>query len=120
MTHEARSWWQELVDPKFLVSLILICLFGYAYFAETDRDVRNLLVGALIAGFSGAWGYWLGSSNSSNKVRDQMDRALGIAEASVPSPDNPQPVVIEQPAEKPVPVSDTPAPDDAGLPESIR
>ena len=38
-----------------------------------------LPVALAIAGFAGAWGYYLGSSNASSQQHRQMDKALDLA-----------------------------------------
>lgn len=68
------------LDPKFLIAYTIILGFGAAYINKPD-DTMN---GALIAAFAGAWGYYLGSSNSSNAVREQVGKALDLAAANTP------------------------------------
>lgn len=68
-------------DPKFLIAYTIILGFAAAYINQPDQVMQ----GALIAAFAGAWGYYLGSSNSSNVVRDQVGKALDIAAAAQPS-----------------------------------
>lgn len=71
---------ERIVEPKFLIAFTIIAGFGYAYAQEPDETMK----GALIAGFAGAWGYYLGSSNSSNHIRDQMDKTLDLANRNTP------------------------------------
>jgi len=80
-------------DPKFLIAYTIIIGFMVAYIFNPS-DTMN---GALIAAFAGAWGYYLGSSNSSNVVREQVGKALDIAAAAQPTPQRPD--VILQPGE---------------------
>lgn len=57
-----------------LIALIIIGLFGFAYYQHPDD---MLLQGALIAAFSTAYGYFLGSSKSkqdSDDRRNERDR----------------------------------------------
>jgi hypothetical protein len=81
------------LDPKFLIAYTIILGFGAAYIHKPD-DTMN---GALIAAFAGAWGYYLGSSNSSNAVREQVGKALDLAAAN--SPIQQQADVILKPGE---------------------
>lgn len=67
-------------DPKFVIAYTIILGFAAAYIYRPD-DTMN---GALIAAFAGAWGYYLGSSNSSSAVRDQVGRSLDIAKGLLP------------------------------------
>lgn len=92
-------------DPRFAIAYTIILGFAAAYIWNPSETMN----GALIAAFAGAWGYYLGSSNSSNTVREQVGKALDIATAAVTPSDTPQPVTIEQPPSKPVPV-DMPSP----------
>lgn len=87
-------------DPRFAIAYTIILGFAAAYIWNPSETMN----GALIAAFAGAWGYYLGSSNSSNTVREQVGKALDIAAAAQPSQDTPQPVTIQQPAGQPVPV----------------
>lgn len=83
----------HFADPKFVIAYTIILGFAAAY-VSNPSDTMN---GALIAAFAGAWGYYLGSSNSSNVVRDQVGKALDIAAASQPTP--PVPDVVLRPGE---------------------
>jgi hypothetical protein len=89
-------------DPKFVIAYTIILGFAAAYVNRPD-DTMN---GALIAAFAGAWGFYLGSSNSSNQVRDQVGKALDIAAANSPSPANPLPVEVVNSPAKPMPTED--------------
>ena len=59
--------------PRVAVThLVLLGFFGAYGLNYTAKDTKalDLMNGALIAGFAGAWGYWLGSSQGS-AVKDQ-------------------------------------------------
>lgn len=71
----------SFTDPKFVIAYTIILGFAAAYINRPD-DTMN---GALIAAFAGAWGFYLGSSNSSNQVREQVGKALDIAAANSPA-----------------------------------
>lgn len=65
----------ERLDPRLFVAFTIIGLFGWAF----ARNVSNeTMVGALIAAFAGAWGYYLGSSNSANQANDRADRGMEL------------------------------------------
>jgi hypothetical protein len=66
-------------DAKLLIAGTIIALFASAYLRESDKDTRNLMVGALIAAFAGAWGYYLGSSSGVGKANDRADKGLDLA-----------------------------------------
>lgn len=53
--------------PQIIVTVALIALFAFAYFKNTDDEMFK---GALIAAFSAAYGYWLGSSSGSKQNGD--------------------------------------------------
>lgn len=73
------------LDPKFAIAYTIILGFAAAYIWNPSETMN----GALIAAFAGAWGYYLGSSNSSNVVREQVGKALDIAAANAPTPTHP-------------------------------
>lgn len=83
----------SFVDPKFVIAYTIILGFAAAFV----HDPSETMTGALIAAFAGAWGYFLGSSNSSNQVREQVGKALDLAAAVAPSP--PEPDVTLRPGE---------------------
>lgn len=66
-------------DSRLLIAATIIGLFAAAFFRETDKDTRNLMVGALIAAFAGAWGFYLGSSNNANKADDRAEASTALA-----------------------------------------
>lgn len=68
------------LDPKFIVAYTIILGFAAAFI----NNPSETMTGALIAAFAGAWGYYLGSSNSSNIVRDQVGKALDLADKIAP------------------------------------
>lgn len=79
-------------DPRFVIAYTIIVGFAAAYVHSPDDTMK----GALIAAFAGAWGYFLGSSSSSNTVREQVGKALDIAAANSPPP---PPDVVLKPGE---------------------
>jgi hypothetical protein len=76
----------KFLDPKFAIALVVLGMFGWALSVDPDDATMK---GALIAGFAGAWGYYLGSSNSSNQVREQMGKVIDLATANAPEPTKP-------------------------------
>jgi len=74
-----------LRDPKFVIAYTIILGFTAAYI----NDPSETMNGALIAAFAGAWGYYLGSSNSSNEVRHQVGQALDLAKLNAPKREEP-------------------------------
>lgn len=88
----------ESADPKLFVAFAIIGLFAWA-FAENPTD--ETFVGALIAAFAGAWGYYLGSSNTASRANDRADRSVEIAHEAMkalPKPD-PKPDLELEPGE---------------------
>lgn len=49
--------------PRGVVSAVVLLIFGYAYLNNPDDEMMK---GALIAAFSSAVAYWLGSSKGSS------------------------------------------------------
>lgn len=72
----------SFLDPRFLISLIVLGIFGWAFASNVGDDTMK---GAIIGALNVVAGYWLGSSNSSNQVREQMGKALDIAVANNPT-----------------------------------
>lgn len=68
----------ERLDPRLFIAFTIIGLFAWAFAETDDRDAKNLMIGALIAAFAGAWGYYLGSSNSANQANDRAARAVEL------------------------------------------
>jgi hypothetical protein len=64
-------------DPRLWISFALIGLFGYAYV----REPSELLEGALIAGFSTAYGFWLGSSKGNQSATENTRAAFDTIKA---------------------------------------
>jgi len=58
-------------SPQLIIALIIILVFAVAYFMDPTNEVMK---GALIAGFAGAWGYFLGSSSGSKSNGDVVRR----------------------------------------------
>jgi hypothetical protein len=92
------------------VVLLIFALFAWAFYnAPTDETIK----GALIAAFSGAWGYYLGSNVSSREVRDQARRATDQAREAVAFArevvvhEKPQPVEVVNSPEQPVPTTES-------------
>jgi len=55
----------RFATPQFVISLMLVILFSVAYLKHPDDGTLN---GAIIAAFSAAWGYFIGSA--SHKSQD--------------------------------------------------
>lgn len=114
-----RPWWIPAVDMRAIVVLLIFLFFGVAY-AQNPTD--ETLKGALIAAFSGAWGFYLGSSRSAGEIRAQADTATKtareavafaretVADALPAEPEAPTKVEVVQPPGKPVPTTDEPGP----------
>lgn len=69
----------QTLDARMFVAFGIIGMFGYAFFREANQDVKNLMVGALIAAFAGSWGYYLGSSNTATRANDRADANTALA-----------------------------------------
>lgn len=67
---QPAPWW--VPDTKAVIALAIIALFAWAYVSHPT----DIMGGALIAAFAGAWGYYLGSSKSAGDIRAQVGQAL--------------------------------------------
>ncbi len=65
-------------DAKLLIAAAIIGLFAWSLVRETDASTRQLMIGALVAAFAGAWGYYLGSSSTSARANDRADQAMQL------------------------------------------
>ena len=63
----------------YATPLLLIGLFAFAYFHNPDDE----LTGSLIAAFSGAWGYYLGSSQGAKDAGDRASKATDALASAV-------------------------------------
>lgn len=72
---------REVIDARFIIAFSIICLFAYAFVRAPEDDTMK---GALIAAFAGAWGYFLASTQSQHKLREQMGQALDLANRAQP------------------------------------
>ena len=98
--------------PQFVIALAVIGIFAFAFIHRPDDETMK---GALIAGFAGAWGYYLGSSNSSARLRDTQDETLAIAkQALLALPSSARPDVTLQPGETAQAAPATPEPASRG------
>lgn len=80
-----KPWFAWFIPPPALaVSFTVIVLFGAAYAQNPNNE---MLIGALISAFTGAVGYWLGSSKGAQDNRDQLNKAQDrLLAASTPTP----------------------------------
>jgi len=90
----------EALDAKLLIAVSIIGLFAAAYFREADSDTRKLMIGALIAGFAGAWGYYLGSSSTAARANDRADASTALAHDALKQLPKPEPDIEVQPGER--------------------
>lgn len=63
-------------NQELIIAFAVIGLFAFA-FAQDPAD--ETMKGALIAGFAGAWGFFLGSSNGARRANDRADVAADTA-----------------------------------------
>ena len=75
-----------LGDPRFVITLLIGALFAYAY-AQDPSD--QAMKGALIAAFSAAYGFWLGSKDKEKATENTgkaFDAILAAQEAPAAHP----------------------------------
>jgi len=65
-------------DPRFIITLLLIGLFGFAYFNDPADQAMK---GAIIAAFSAAYGFWIGSKGN-EKATENTGKAFDAIAAA--------------------------------------
>ena len=65
-------------DPRFIITLLLIALFGYAYMQDPADQAMK---GAIIAAFSAAYGFWIGSKGN-EKATENTGKAFDAITAA--------------------------------------
>jgi hypothetical protein len=71
-----------LSDPRFIITLLIGMLFAFAY-AQDPSD--QAMKGALIAAFSAAYGFWLGSKDK-EKATENTGKAFDAILAAQEAP----------------------------------
>lgn len=71
--------WQQWNNPKLLVSLLLIGLFGYAYLHNPNDETMK---GAVILAFATAYGFWLGKNDGDDDKSRNTGAAFRAIEAT--------------------------------------
>ena len=72
---------KKAFDARFVITLLLIGLFGFAYIQDPADQAMK---GAIIAAFSAAYGFWIGSKEN-EKATENTGRALSAIEAATKS-----------------------------------
>lgn len=84
------DWKAEFLTPKFLIALIAVAVFAWAYGANVGDETMK---GAIIGGFNLALGFYLGSTNSASRATENTARAFeaitATANATSTTVDNP-------------------------------
>lgn len=75
-------------EPRFIITLLLIGLFGFAYMQDPSDQAMK---GAIIAAFSAGYGFWVG--NKQNEVASEntgkaFDAIKEAARAGTPADSN--------------------------------
>lgn len=80
-----------IADIRSWVTVALILGFFVAYFLNwwrNDSEALNIMNGTMVGGFAAAYGYWLGSSRSSDAKTATIDTlASKVTDASPADPD---------------------------------
>jgi hypothetical protein len=71
MVEDKDSFMSGWNDPRFVITLLLVGLFGYAFAQDADDEAMK---GAIIAAFSTAYGFWL-----AGKEKEQSTANTGKA-----------------------------------------
>lgn len=89
-------------DPRFVITLMMIMLFGWAYYQDPSDQAMK---GAIIAAFSAAYGFWLGSKGN-DKATENTGEAFRAITATAnankgPSGNPDDPVNVKETADVP-------------------
>lgn len=78
----------QWLEPRFIITLLLIGLFGFAYLNDPADQAMK---GAIIAAFSAAYGFWIGSKNNEQATANtgKAFEAITAAAKSTPGPSDP-------------------------------
>ncbi len=88
-------------NAREVMAFGVVALFAYA-FIQNPQD--QTIVGALIAAFAGAWGFYLGGSKvGSDTAEKNAASVVETAKATVPTSSEPQSVVVTNSPAQPVP-----------------
>ncbi len=76
----------QWAEPRFLITLMLIGLFGFAYIQDPSDQAMK---GAIIGAFSAAYGFWIGSKTNEDATKNtgKAFEAIKAAANSTPSND---------------------------------
>lgn len=72
---------ERLTDPRFLVSLIIMGIFAWAFASNVNDDTMK---GAIIGALNIAAGFWLGSSRGAQSQSENIGKALDLANTNAP------------------------------------
>ena len=70
---------KHYTEPRFVITLLLIGLFGFAY---VDDPSDQAMKGAIIAAFSAAYGFWIGSMGNEEATANTGKAFDAIKEAA--------------------------------------
>jgi hypothetical protein len=82
-------------DPRFIITLILVGVFAYAYGQDPSDQAMK---GAIIAACSAAYGFWLGNKQN-DKATENTGKAfdaIAAAASSTPHAAGPQTVPTQE------------------------
>lgn len=92
----------QWADPRFIITLLLIVLFGIAYASDTSDQAMK---GAIIGAFSAAYGFWIGSKTN-DKATENTGKAFdAITAAATGVPAGPIDAHITNRPNEPVPTT---------------
>jgi hypothetical protein len=69
----------QWTEPRFIITLLLIGLFGFAYMQDASDQAMK---GAIIAAFSAAYGFWIGSKQNEQATENTGKAFEAIREAA--------------------------------------
>lgn len=92
------DWKADFLTPKFVVALVAVMIFAWAYGANVGDETMK---GAIIGGFNLALGFYLGSTSGASRATDNTQAAFRAIEATAKAgtPIDPKPDVLLKPGE---------------------
>lgn len=73
------DWRADFLTPKFLVALIAVGVFAWAYGENVGDETMK---GAIIGGFNLALGFYLGSTNNASRASENTGKAFDAITAT--------------------------------------
>jgi hypothetical protein len=98
MVEDKDSFMSGWNDPRFVITLLLVGLFGYAFAQDADDEAMK---GAIIAAFSTAYGFWLAGKEKEQSTANTGKALTAILNAQeAPATEHATPRRVEEAANR--------------------